>query len=181
MASSIQLPMEDITLYDFMFNEQHERRDLDHETQEEQVWFLDVTTHQRFTRRQIRARTDALAIGLQVHFYSKLSRRTFSTNPGVGPVVSLVTPNDIDFGTVAWACHKLGYTVAPSNAAITADELVHQLRLTQASLIVAHPSAMERVLAAASQVGLPEDHIIALSRCDALSPTELLYTQLYAP
>src|SRR5258708_19144884 len=178
MSSPLQFPMEDITLYDFMFNG-HDRNDLDDrdDTQGDQVWFLDATTHESLTRRQVRARTDALAIGLQIHFYSKLSRRTFATNPGLSSVVSLVTPNDIDFGTVVWACHKLGYTVAPSNATVTIDELVHQLRLTQASFIVAHPSALDRVLAAASQAGLPEDHIIALSRYEMLSSVKLVHTQ----
>ncbi len=155
MATAFKLPEQDITLYDFIFS---------HDARADQFWFLDATTGESYTRSQVKDRTDALALGLQLRLESQTSRDAYTASPSTEPVVSIVSPNDIDYGIVVWACHLLGYTVAPSSAVATVDELVHQFRLTNARLIIAHPSTLERVLAAASEVGLPEDHVIALCR-----------------
>ena len=153
MAAVFELPEQDITLYDFIFS---------HSAPADQSWFLDAATGESYTRCQVKDRTDALALGLQLHLDPKISLD--ASSPGVGLVVAIVSPNDIDYGVAVWACHRLGYTVAPSNAIATVDELVHQFRLTNASLIIAHPSTLERVLPAVSQVGLTEDRLIVLSR-----------------
>ncbi|KIM79852.1 hypothetical protein PILCRDRAFT_40917, partial [Piloderma croceum F 1598] len=69
-------------------------------------------------------------------------------------VVSLISPNDIDYGTCVWASHKLGCTIDPSNAGSTVDELTYQLRLSGSTAVIAHPNALVNVLAAANVVGL---------------------------
>ncbi|KZV78649.1 acetyl-CoA synthetase-like protein, partial [Exidia glandulosa HHB12029] len=81
-----------------------------------------------------------------------------------GPVISLISPNDVDFGTVIWAAHKLGCTVAPSNAGATAEELIHQLRLSGATFVIAHPASLSRALSAAAACGIPPQRVVILSR-----------------
>lgn len=110
---------DDPSLYDFMFG-------MATVAPEEQAWFIDNHTGKHMTRGQIKARTDALAIGLQLHLSLGLPH-SFPTasHPGceIFDVVSLISINSVDFGPVIWASHKLGCTVAPSNATSTPQEL----------------------------------------------------------
>src|SRR5258708_407866 len=117
MALNPILPAEDITLYDFMFN-----RPLG-----DQPWFLDGITGEVRTPTVLKERVIALALGLQKHLgLSHLSTRRHDSNYTIGPVVSIVSTNDVDFVTAVWASHLAGATVAPSNASGTVDELSHQ-------------------------------------------------------
>ncbi|KAF8333616.1 uncharacterized protein EI90DRAFT_3280444 [Cantharellus anzutake] len=155
MALNPTLPTEDITLYDFMFNRSFGNN----------PWFLDAITGEARTGADLKERVDALALGLQKHLgLSYASTRRNDPNYTVGPVFSLVSTNDVDFGTVIWASHLLGATVAPSNAGGTIDELTHQLRLSGAQVIFAHPTTLERSLTAAHAVGIKDECVIVLAR-----------------
>lgn len=48
----------------------------------------------------------------------------------------------------------------PANPSYTADELKHQLSLTSAKLIIAHPACLAVAKAAARSVGLSDDRIV---------------------
>lgn len=154
------------TLYDFMLGSKCERSD--------QPWFIDALSGETRTPASIKERTDALALGLQAYLYglsdsSVLSSSDITTDVPyvVGPVVSLVSPNDVDYGTCVWASHKLGWTVAPSNASSTVDELRHQLRLSGANTIIAHCNTLEKVLEAADIIGISADRIFVLAQGSA--------------
>src|SRR5882672_10082901 len=58
----------------------------------------------------------------------------------------------------------------PSNPASTSDELVHQLSVTRAKLIITHPICLTTARKAAKVVGLP-DNCIVLIRNDKSIPT----------
>ena len=155
MALQPTLPTEDITLYDFMFN-----RPLGDET-----WFLDAITGETRTATVLKERVDALGLGLQNKLgLSYAATRRNDPNYTIGPVVSLVSANDIDFGTAIWASHLAGATVAPSNAGGTVEELTYQLRLTGAQLVIAHPTSLDRARKAARNVGIKDDHVVVLAR-----------------
>ncbi|KAF8333613.1 uncharacterized protein EI90DRAFT_3052573 [Cantharellus anzutake] len=146
MALNPTLPTEDITLYDFMFNRPFGNN----------PWFLDAITGDARTGTDLKERVNALALGLQKHLgLSYASTRRNDPNYTIGPVVSLVSTNDVDFGTVIWASHLLGATVAPSNAV---------LRLSGAQVIFAHPTTLERSLTAARAVGIKDECVIVLAR-----------------
>ena len=49
-----------------------------------------------------------------------------------------------------------------ANPLYTADELVHQLKISRAKLIVAHPACYPTALSAAKSVGIPTDRIVLL-------------------
>ncbi|KAH8827518.1 hypothetical protein DL96DRAFT_1419221, partial [Flagelloscypha sp. PMI_526] len=128
-------------------------------------WFIDARSNQTWTGAEVKERTDALALGLQAELSLGLNDNpSYSPRGDVREVVSLITPNDIDFGVVVWALHRIGCTVAPSNISSTAQELQHQLQLSRASAIVVHPSALERTIEAAQSCNIPNDRIILLSR-----------------
>jgi acyl-CoA synthetase (AMP-forming)/AMP-acid ligase II len=152
------------TLYDFMLGSKHEAQ--------EQPWFIDALTGETLTPANVKARTDALALGLQACLFSKPDQSSVSASLHietdlpytVGPVISLISTNDVDYGTCVWASHKLGCTVAPSNAGSTMDELVHQLRLSGATAIIAHPKILAMALEAAHVVGISTARIMVFAQ-----------------
>jgi 4-coumarate--CoA ligase len=154
----------DGTLYDFMLGSKYERPD--------QPWFTDALSGETRTAASVKERTDALALGLQASLSQELIYNNTLTSSTTGTdlpyvvrfVVSLISPNDIDYGTCVWASHKLGCTVAPSNAGSTVDELAYQLRLSGATAIIAHPNTLANVLAAAKVVGISAEKIFILAR-----------------
>lgn len=57
-----------------------------------------------------------------------------------------------------------------ANPSYTSEELVHQLRTANATVIIAHPNSLDTALDAARQCGIPTDHIIAIEK--VTSPTQ---------
>jgi len=152
------------TLYDFILNPKYERTD--------QPWFVDALSGETQTAASVKNRTDALALGLQACLYQELNSNSVLTSSNVmtdlpytvGPVISLMSTNDVDYGTCVWASHKLGCTVAPINPGSTVDELTHQLRISGATTIIAHPKTLVKVLKAAHVVGISAGRIFVLAR-----------------
>lgn len=65
---------------------------------------------------------------------------------------------------------------SPSNPSYTVDELVHQLKISEASLIIVHSQFLHTAQAAARIVGIPQDHIILLQ--DTPNNTNITLGQL---
>lgn len=57
---------------------------------------------------------------------------------------------------------SLGGASSPANPNYTVHEILHQLTLTKAKVIIGHPDNIDRVLVAASQAGVPQSHIFVL-------------------
>jgi acyl-CoA synthetase (AMP-forming)/AMP-acid ligase II len=91
----------------------------------DQPWFIDAETGRKFTGTAIKSRTDALALGLNSLIRLESTSNTFKPHQdcGIRDVVGVVSPNCLDFGTVVWAAHKLGCTVASIFGGSTVDEL----------------------------------------------------------
>lgn len=157
------------SLYHFIFRDSFAGKDY--------PWYIDAASGRCWTGGQVKFRVDALAAALQQEYILGLNVLPSHSRTPLGylhEVVGLISPNDIDFSTVVWACtcrsltvpyvpltkvlaHKLGAAVAPSNVGSTVEELVHQFKLTEPTLLVAHPVALEKVREAAKQIGLPQD------------------------
>ncbi|KAJ6483680.1 hypothetical protein DFH09DRAFT_949606 [Mycena vulgaris] len=130
----------------------------------EQPWFVDAKSGCTLTGSQVKRRADALAQGLS----SLLGLGISSSNGnhqkhGICDVVAIVTPNSLDFGTVVWASHKLGCTVACINGGSTVDELKHQLSLSGATTVFSHEESFERVIQAAQACHIPTSRMVAIS------------------
>ncbi|KAJ7853328.1 hypothetical protein B0H14DRAFT_2580486 [Mycena olivaceomarginata] len=118
-----------MSLYDYMLSESSTL---------EQPWFsIDAETGHTLTGSDIKTRTDALAQGLNRELRLGSSLTACDPNYGIREVVGIVTPNSVDFGTIFWACHKLGCTVASINGASTVDELKHQFSLSGTETVFA--------------------------------------------
>jgi acyl-CoA synthetase (AMP-forming)/AMP-acid ligase II len=105
-----------MSLYSFMFTESSSM---------DQPWFVDSKTGRTITGNAIKMRTDALARGLASGLQLGTTSSSLESHRacGIRDVVGIVSPNSLDFGTVVWASHKLGCTVASISGGSTVDEL----------------------------------------------------------
>jgi 4-coumarate--CoA ligase len=88
---------------------------------------------------------------------------------GAGDVVAVVSPNHIDYGTVALATLRLGAVLMPANPAYTLPEVRGQLERANARVVVAHLSTIEMVLLAVRE--LPAvDTVACFGSSEALPP-----------
>ncbi|KAJ7708734.1 phenylacetyl-CoA ligase [Mycena rosella] len=145
-----------MSLYNFMFADSSPM---------DQPWFIDSATGRTFTGTEIKARTDALAQGLLGHLRITPTSSTSSVHLdcGIRDVVGVVCPNSVDFGTVVWACHKLGSTVATISGGSTVDELKHQFLLSGTRTVFTHFDSLERVIRAAEECHIPPSCIVVIS------------------
>ncbi|KAJ7935443.1 amp dependent CoA ligase [Mycena leptocephala] len=81
---------------------------------------------------------------------------------GENQVVMLCSPNHVDYPVAMWAPHYLGAIFTGANPSSTPAELVYQLKLTEATMIIAHSLTLETALKAAKLAGLPSDRVIIL-------------------
>nr|BAR45485.1 long chain acyl-CoA synthetase [Gelatoporia subvermispora] len=100
--------------------------------------FIDDATGRRIGIEEIRARTFGLANGMN-------SRWDIREDD----VVCIFSPNHVDYPVAMWAILRLGATVTGANPAYTAEELVHQLQLTKAKILLIHPACLPVALQAA--------------------------------
>ncbi|KAI7878323.1 acetyl-CoA synthetase-like protein [Lichtheimia hyalospora FSU 10163] len=70
-----------------------------------------------------------------------------------GDVLAVIAPNVIDYAVVLFGTLVAGGVVSPANPNYTSGEIAHQLRETQAKVMVIHPSALKSAVAAAKEVG----------------------------
>ncbi|KAI0708462.1 hypothetical protein C8Q76DRAFT_744468 [Earliella scabrosa] len=151
------LPRDDLTLPQFVLD------NIDvHQTKPKRPdnvpCFIDEGTGRRTHLPEIRSRTHALA-------------RTLKGRWGIGPgnIVSIYSPNELDYPVVAWAVHRLGATVAAHSAALTVEELVYQLEIARPVLLVTHPGVLGVAQSAASRLGIAQERLILLE--GHLAPT----------
>ncbi|KAI9307111.1 hypothetical protein BJ944DRAFT_281646 [Cunninghamella echinulata] len=77
-----------------------------------------------------------------------------------GDVLAIFAPNSIDYvfpvlGTVA-----ANGAVSPTNPRYSVNELTHQLKLSKAKILLAHPENIDIALKAAENVGIPKSNIL---------------------
>ncbi|KAG8214730.1 hypothetical protein J3R82DRAFT_9818 [Butyriboletus roseoflavus] len=68
----------------------------------------------------------------------------------------------LDYAPAMWATHRLGGIVSGANPAYTSDELLYQVKLTSATLVIAHPVSLSTAVSAARQAGIPDTRIVVL-------------------
>ncbi|KDQ25720.1 hypothetical protein PLEOSDRAFT_1113549 [Pleurotus ostreatus PC15] len=118
---------------------------------------IEESSGRSITYTELRERTFALANGLQQRF-------AFGDND----IALICSPNHVDYPTTIWAIHRLGGIFTGASPNSTREEIVYQLKKSEASLIFVHSDSLDLVLAAAKTIQFPDDRIITL---DAPTPT----------
>ncbi|KAI8388050.1 uncharacterized protein BYT42DRAFT_558759 [Radiomyces spectabilis] len=134
----VQIP--DTGLIEFLFAQ--------NQTSSSQPILIDATTNKTITYGQLKDSVLRFAAGLQ----DKCDFRK-------GDILLLYSPNQIDYSIPLMGTIAAGGITSPANPAYNVDELVHQLEDTKSKVLIAHPSNLDRALAAAQRVGLPKDRV----------------------
>ncbi|KAG1749197.1 hypothetical protein EDB19DRAFT_1681264 [Suillus lakei] len=136
---------DDLTLSQFFLDSHHPRRPV----RTDAPWLIEDETGRRIGFEEIRARTFGFANGLMLRYDIKEEE-----------VVLIFSPNHVDYPPAIWATHRLGGIVSGANPTYTAEELLHQIQVVEATLIIAHPSSLHTALGAARAAGIPSDRVI---------------------
>ncbi|OCH94571.1 acetyl-CoA synthetase-like protein [Obba rivulosa] len=99
---------------------------------------IDDATGRQIGAEEIRARTYGLANGMHARWSIRED-----------DVICIFSPNHVDYPVAMWAILRLGATVTGANPAYSAEELVYQLKLTGAKLLLVHPTCLPTALEAA--------------------------------
>ncbi|TFK36900.1 amp dependent CoA ligase [Crucibulum laeve] len=124
-------------------------------------FFIEDDTGRPIDFFQVHERTNGLANALSIKW-----------NIGKDDIVCIFSPNHVDYAVAIWAVHTLGGVVTPANPGYTTDELSHQLRTTEARLIITHPSSLAIARSAALAVGMAIDRIVILNDNSHLPDSE---------
>ncbi|KAJ7220536.1 phenylacetyl-CoA ligase [Mycena pura] len=112
---------------------------------------IDDDTGQVVFLEELRERTRSIATALGFHY-----------NIGPGAIVTIISPNHIDYGPCVWAVHRLGAIAATLGPMLTAGEFVHQFKIALPSMILVHSVCLSSVLQAAAVVGINSDRVVVL-------------------
>ncbi|KAG9315617.1 phenylacetyl-CoA ligase [Chiua virens] len=137
---------DNLTFVQFMLDSQHPSRPI----REHGIpWIIEDQTGRAVGYEEIRARVFGLANGLKQRFFIKED-----------DVVSIFSPNHIDYLVAIWATHRLGAIMSGANPQYTPDELGYQIQAIKASIIITHPESLPVALSAAQANKLPVDRIV---------------------
>lgn len=145
---------DDLTLSQFFLDSHHPRRPV----RTDAPWLIEDETGRRIGFEEIRARTFGFANGLMLRYGIKEEE-----------VVVIFSPNHVDYPPAIWGTHRLGGIVSGANPTYTAEELLHQIQVVKATLVIAHPSSLHTALSAARTAGIPSDRVITFG--ESTQPT----------
>ncbi|KAG1733050.1 uncharacterized protein EDB91DRAFT_1150224 [Suillus paluster] len=140
---------DDLTLPQFILDSHHPRRPVRTNT----PWLIEDETGRNIGLDEIRARTFGFANGLTLRY----------------GIILIFSPNHVDYPPAIWATHRLGGIVSGANPAYTTEELLYQIQVVKATLIIAHPSSFHTALDAARAAGIPSDRVITFG--ESTQPT----------
>ncbi len=133
----------DVSLYEYLFGGLQEE-DLD------RVAFVDGTTGEETSYRQLRDRVNALAGAVAAQ------------GLGVHGVAAILCPNIPAFAVVFHGLLRAGATVTPVNSLYTADEIAKQLTDAGAGWLFTISALLPAARDAAAQVGIPPERLVVL-------------------
>ncbi|KAJ6512071.1 amp dependent CoA ligase [Mycena vitilis] len=123
---------------------------------------IEDATGRRVSLDELRERTLGLAQALSEKY-----------KIGENDVVLVCSPNHVDYPVAMWAPNYLGAIFTGANPASTPAELVYQIKLTEAKLVIAHSVTLESALQAANLAGLSPDRVLILDPNPSLNVTSV--------
>lgn len=137
---------DDLTIVQFMLDTDHPSRPA---PRNHSAWLIEDATGRKITFDEINLRTNALANEFSARW--KIAE---------DDAVCIFSPNHVDYPIAVWASFRVGAVITAANPAYTAEELIYQLRTTDAKLLIVHPWNLPTALAAAQRIGMDMDRIV---------------------
>lgn len=116
-------------------------------------WLINDYTGQGVGHYELSRRTNAIAKAL-----------TLSWDMKEGDVACIFSPNCTNYPIAIWAIHRLGGVITPANPGYMVDELLHQLQISKASLLIIHPAFLDIARLAARGAGISDDRIVLIEK-----------------
>ncbi|KAJ6619557.1 amp dependent CoA ligase [Mycena sp. CBHHK59/15] len=151
---------DNLTLAQFILDYQHPLR-----PPIEGTCLIEDATGRTVSWSELRERTSGLASSLRAKYN----------------IVLLCSPNHVDYPVALWATQRLGAIFSGASPSSTPNELVYQLKITEATLIIAHSATLDTVTKAANLVGLCSSRVIILDSnpsLDVVSAAGLIADEL---
>ncbi|KZF22958.1 phenylacetyl-CoA ligase-like protein [Xylona heveae TC161] len=146
-------PPDSIPICDFVLREQYGRVPLN----QSRAPYTCGLTGKEYSTAEVTQRVDFLARALA---------RRLGWEPNRGSewdkVIGVFSLNSIDTLSLAWAIHRLSGICSPTNAAYPRSELTYQLKASKAKALFTCVPLLPIALAAAHDVGIPQDRIYIL-------------------
>ncbi|OSX62667.1 hypothetical protein POSPLADRAFT_1141924 [Postia placenta MAD-698-R-SB12] len=142
---------DNMTLAHFMLNYRHPTRPA---VPVERPLMIEDATGRLIYSEETRHETNALAAELISRFHIGEQHCACVLS------VCIFSPNHVLWPVAVWALHKIGAVVTPANPAYTAEELVHQLKISRATLIIVHPMVYHVAVTAACESGIALQKIV---------------------
>ncbi|KAF5382316.1 hypothetical protein D9757_008487 [Collybiopsis confluens] len=118
-------------------------------------WLIEDKTGRQIGLDEIKSRTFGLANTLKTRY-----------DIGLDDVVLLFSRNNVDYPIAIWAVHRLGGIISRrrgANPDFQAGELLYQIQISKAQLIIVHPEALETAISAARSAGIPLERILVFN------------------
>ncbi|KAJ3850653.1 phenylacetyl-CoA ligase [Lentinula lateritia] len=103
-------------------------------------WLIEERTGRKIGLAEIRRRSFALAIAISIRYN--------------------IANDDVDYPIAIWAVHRVGGIVSGANPDFVSNELLYQIQVCNAKLILVHPDALETAVTAARSAGITLDRVI---------------------
>ncbi|KIK59395.1 hypothetical protein GYMLUDRAFT_44743 [Collybiopsis luxurians FD-317 M1] len=126
-------------------------------------WLIEDKTGRQIGLDEIKSRTFGLANALSTRY-----------NIGLDDVVLLFSRNNVDYPIAIWAVHRLGGIVSGANPDYSSGELLYQIEISKAKLIIVHPDALETAVTAARSANIALDRIVVFNIASRDNPTGYL-------
>ncbi|KAJ3556064.1 hypothetical protein NM688_g2238 [Phlebia brevispora] len=143
---------DDVTIPQFLLDSWHPIRPVKKELT---PWFIEDATGRGITSEEIRARVFGLANELKSRWNERKTSSAFSA-----PITSVRVT--LHYPVAIWAIHRLGGIATTANPSYTADELLHQLKLTKASILFTHSASLAPAEQAARDAGIPPERVVLI-------------------
>ncbi|EIW81328.1 amp dependent CoA ligase [Coniophora puteana RWD-64-598 SS2] len=145
---------DDLTVAQFLLDAQHAIRP---HRPLSVPWMIDDSAGRKVGFEEVRARTFGLANALSMRFGIKED-----------DLILIYSPNHVDYASAIWAAHRLGAVVSAANPGYSANELLYQLEVAKASVIITHQASVNVALEAARRSGLPAERVVLFGNAPLL-------------
>ncbi|KAJ4481951.1 phenylacetyl-CoA ligase [Lentinula aciculospora] len=123
-------------------------------------WLIEEKTGRKIALNETRSRSFWLANAMSIRY--NIGSCTL--------IVLIIIDTHKDYPLAIWAIHRLGGIVSGANPDFVSNELLYQIQICNAKLILVHPDALETAVMAAHSAGMTLDRVVVFDVDSKIAP-----------